>query len=51
LRRFSLRTDGTTLHLGFPPGWLDRHPLTEADLRQEAQLLAAAGFELRIDES
>ena len=50
LRRFSLRADGAALHLGFPPGWLDRHPLTEADLRQEAQLLAAAGFELRFEE-
>jgi exopolyphosphatase/guanosine-5'-triphosphate,3'-diphosphate pyrophosphatase len=44
------RTEGAALQLGFPPGWLDRHPLTAADLRQEAQLLAAAGFTLRIEE-
>lgn len=50
LRRFGLRTNGAALHLVFPPGWLDRHPLTEADLRQEAQFLAAAGLDLHIEE-
>ncbi|GAB4360542.1 MAG: exopolyphosphatase [Immundisolibacter sp.] len=50
LRRFGLRANGAALYLRFPPGWIDRHPLTEADLLQEAQLLADAGFELRFEE-
>ena len=32
--------------LSFPPGWLDEHPLTRADLMQEAEYLAAAGVKL-----
>ena len=32
--------------LNFPPGWLDEHPLTRADLMQEAEYLAAAGVKL-----
>ena len=47
LPKFDLHAAGTRLTLDFPPGWLDRHPLTGADLAQEAQFLAAAGFELR----
>ncbi len=35
------------LELVFPPGWLDDHPLTEADLAEEARALKAARFELR----
>lgn len=34
-----------TLH--FPTGWLAEHPLTMADLEQEAEVLQAAGLELR----
>jgi exopolyphosphatase / guanosine-5'-triphosphate,3'-diphosphate pyrophosphatase len=34
--------------LRFPAGWLDRHPLTRADLEEEAAELAAAGIELRV---
>ncbi len=30
------------LSLKFPPGWLDQHPLTQADLSQEAEYLTAA---------
>lgn len=37
-----------TLRLRFPGGWLEEHPLTRADLEQEAEFLAAAGFTLRI---
>jgi exopolyphosphatase/guanosine-5'-triphosphate,3'-diphosphate pyrophosphatase len=33
------RADGNTLDLTFPPGWLDRHPLTAADLRVEQKRL------------
>jgi hypothetical protein len=32
----------------FPVRWLRGHPLTVADLSQEIDLLAAAGFRLRI---
>lgn len=39
-------TGQARLALSFPRDWLQRHPLTEADLGQEAQLVSAAGFEL-----
>lgn len=35
------------LALGFPAGWLDAHPLTSADLEQEAAYLAEAKFALK----
>ncbi|KPV41171.1 exopolyphosphatase [Thiohalorhabdus denitrificans] len=38
-----------TLRLRFPAGWLEEHPLTRADLEQEAAFLAAAGFSLQIE--
>ena len=50
LPRFTLRAAGNTLTIDFPPAWLDRHPLTGADLAHEAQFLAAAGFNLTLDE-
>ena len=50
LPRFTLHAAGNTLMIDFPPAWLDRHPLTGADLAQEAQFLAAAGFSLQIGE-
>lgn len=34
------------IDLRFPAGWLDEHPLTAADLEQEAGYLGAAGIEL-----
>lgn len=34
------------LRLGFPPGWLESHPLTRADLEQETRYLAALGLKL-----
>ncbi len=34
------------LALGFPAGWLDEHPLTRADLKEEAGLLRKMGYEL-----
>ncbi len=40
---------GTEVHLRFPPGWLDEHPLTRADLGEEAGLLEAGGFTLDWD--
>jgi len=41
-----LRADGPTLRLGFPVGWLHRHPLTRADLAREAAYLDRQGFTL-----
>ncbi len=38
----------TTLTLRFPIGWLEHHPLTATDLRQEASDLKAAGLKLKI---
>jgi exopolyphosphatase/guanosine-5'-triphosphate,3'-diphosphate pyrophosphatase len=35
-----------TLTLNFPPGWLDEHPLTRADLAEEAGNLASVGYYL-----
>lgn len=35
------------LRLQFPPGWLERYPLTAADLAQEAVYLKAAKFKLK----
>jgi exopolyphosphatase/guanosine-5'-triphosphate,3'-diphosphate pyrophosphatase len=34
------------LKLQFPPGWLDEHPLTRADLELEAEALASVDIEL-----
>ena len=31
--------------------WLENHPLTAADLRQEVDLLAAAGYDLLLAEA
>jgi exopolyphosphatase/guanosine-5'-triphosphate,3'-diphosphate pyrophosphatase len=34
------------LKMNFPPGWLDEHPLTVADLELESELLKSAKFSL-----
>ena len=34
------------LTVAFPPGWLDEHPLTRADLEQEQEYLASADIRL-----
>jgi len=41
-----LRADGQQLELRFPPGWLEEHPLTRADLEVEAEYLNQADFRL-----
>jgi exopolyphosphatase/guanosine-5'-triphosphate,3'-diphosphate pyrophosphatase len=41
-----LAADDDTLTLRFPTGWLDRHPLTDLELEEEASRLAAGGFGL-----
>ena len=43
---FTVAVDGSRIALRFEPGWLEAHPLTRADLDQEAEWLAAAGFRL-----
>ena len=44
-----VEADAGSLVLAFPEGWLDAHPLTEADLAREGAYLKSAGFALRID--
>ncbi|MGB5062551.1 MAG: exopolyphosphatase, partial [Candidatus Competibacter sp.] len=41
-----LHADRSRLDLRFPAGWLDDHPLTQADLTAEARYLKKAGFRL-----
>jgi len=43
-----LRAKGDQLKLMFPDGWLDQHPLTLADLEQEAAYLQALGLKLKL---
>ncbi len=44
----SCRAQKKSLHIEFPPGWLNQHPLTRADLIQEKQHLKRAGIQLFI---
>jgi exopolyphosphatase/guanosine-5'-triphosphate,3'-diphosphate pyrophosphatase len=39
-----LAVKGRTLGIRFPSGWLEAHPLTKADLEEEAVYLDEAGF-------
>jgi exopolyphosphatase/guanosine-5'-triphosphate,3'-diphosphate pyrophosphatase len=41
----------SVMKLAIPGGWLEDHPLTAADLEQEVELLATAGYKLRIERS
>ena len=45
-----LEAEDATLTLTFPPVWLDRHPLTLADLELERQTLTRAGYTLIVNE-
>lgn len=47
LPAFRLAASNGRLELTFPDGWLDSNALVAADLAEEAELLAAAGWELR----
>lgn len=47
LPAFRVQADGDTLGLEFPDRWLASHPLTRADLGEEADFLGPAGFALR----
>jgi exopolyphosphatase / guanosine-5'-triphosphate,3'-diphosphate pyrophosphatase len=42
-----LQVEGENLTLSFPDDWLAGHPLTQLELEQEAERLAAAGMVLR----
>ena len=44
----ALKAGNAGLTMAFPAGWLERHPLTLADLRQELEYLAPAGIRLRV---
>lgn len=46
LPRFALTAKGDSLQLRFPGGWLDDHPLTRADLEQEAEWMRVSGVRL-----
>jgi exopolyphosphatase/guanosine-5'-triphosphate,3'-diphosphate pyrophosphatase len=48
LPQIELRPGNDLLTVGFPDGWLDRNPLTAADLEQEQAWLQARGFELAV---
>lgn len=46
LPRFSLAAGNRALKLQFPDGWLEKHPLTRANLEQAAAYLEAVKFKL-----
>jgi exopolyphosphatase/guanosine-5'-triphosphate,3'-diphosphate pyrophosphatase len=46
---FHLDADGKALALRFPAGWLELHPLTQADLAQEAEVLREGRFRLAFE--
>jgi exopolyphosphatase/guanosine-5'-triphosphate,3'-diphosphate pyrophosphatase len=43
--------DAQDMVLEIPQSWLENHPLTDAYLEQEVEMMAAAGYELRIIKS
>lgn len=47
--KLSLRVKDNALQLRLPKGWLKHHPLLEADLAEEADSLAPAGFSLSVN--
>ncbi|MBC7983877.1 MAG: exopolyphosphatase, partial [Candidatus Obscuribacterales bacterium] len=47
--KIALHAKARGLALEFPRGWLDTHPLTQADLEQEVESLREVGFRLRVD--
>lgn len=51
LPHFTITAKGKTVSLQFPAQWLETHPLTEADLHQEARALQEADFNLIIQHS
>jgi exopolyphosphatase/guanosine-5'-triphosphate,3'-diphosphate pyrophosphatase len=51
LPQIELKPGDDLLEVRFPGGWLDRNPLTAADLEQEQSWLKARGCELKINGS
>jgi exopolyphosphatase/guanosine-5'-triphosphate,3'-diphosphate pyrophosphatase len=49
LPEIGLRAKKSKLRLELPAGWLAQHPLTRADLEEEAEFLERADFELEIE--
>lgn len=49
LPELALSVKEKTIRLGFPEGWLNNQPLTQADLQQEVHYLSAIGFTLTIE--
>ncbi len=45
---FTVATRKNGLEVGFPADWIEGHPLTQADLAEEAEKLQGLGFELRV---
>jgi len=45
---FTVSARKSGLELSFPPDWIEAHPLTHADLIEEAGKLQGVGFELRV---
>jgi exopolyphosphatase/guanosine-5'-triphosphate,3'-diphosphate pyrophosphatase len=43
----NIDVDGAEISISFAQGWLDEHPLTQADLEQEEKFLSVAGFNLK----
>jgi exopolyphosphatase/guanosine-5'-triphosphate,3'-diphosphate pyrophosphatase len=48
LPELKLTARADALEIRFPPGWLDDHPLTVADLQVEIENLKGVGFRLRV---
>ena len=46
---FQITAAGQAIELRFPPGWLEKHPLTRADLANERAYLEAGRFELSFE--
>jgi len=44
-----LKARNRALELEFPPRWLDDHPLTLADIEQEAEFLKGVGFKFKFE--
>lgn len=51
LPRIALSAKRDKLTLEFPPGWLEEHPLTCADLEEEREYLEGVGYRLKVTPS
>ena len=47
LPQIQLIVEKKKIKLTFPQGWLEEHPLTQADLKQEEDYLKVAGYQLK----